>query len=57
MSLQEKNEGSRGMVSAFTAAELSTFLKTSAVRTGSARRRYDERGIYYEWDDGPHGWD
>ncbi len=57
MSLQEKNEGFRGMVSAFTAAELSTFLKTSAVRTGSARRRYDERGIYYEWDDGPHGWD
>ncbi len=34
-----------------------------AVRKREARlaksiiRRYDERGIYYEWDDGPHGWD
>ena len=34
-----------------------------AVRKQEARlaksiiRRYDERGIYYEWDDGPHGWD
>ena len=34
-----------------------------AVRRQEARlaksiiRRYDERGIYYEWDDGPHGWD
>ena len=31
--------------------------KREARLAKSIIRRYDERGIYYEWDDGPHGWD